>query len=65
LFKIRRGDCIGGYTQNSWDSDYVHNLDNDAILFNLNCRRSFPSVKNTGGIKSSEVDGPCFKNDQY
>jgi TLD len=39
LFKIKDGDCIGGYTKVEWqspeDGEYVS--DNDAMLFNLTC----------------------------
>jgi hypothetical protein len=40
LFKVKGGDCIGGYTKALWSSPpfpgkYVD--DSDAMLFNLSC----------------------------
>ena len=45
LFKIKDGDCIGGYTTAQWKSPPGVNSsrDKDAMLFNLSCCRHFPS----------------------
>ena len=42
LFKILDGDCVGGFTTQSWDEDkHVHWYvrDDNAFLFNLSCAR--------------------------
>ena len=62
LFKIKDGDCIGGYTKAQWSSPYTDNhvSESEAMLFNLSCCRHFPS-KNTGkDIYCSYKVGPCF-----
>lgn len=50
LFKIKDGDCIGGFTKAQWqslteDQDDYYIGDNDAMLFNLTQSRHFPSLK--------------------
>lgn len=49
LFKIKDGDCVGGYTTAQWSSpdDEKSIGDSNALLFNLSCCRHFPS-KQTG-----------------
>ena len=47
LYKIKKGDCIGGFTNSQWSSTTKHVGDCDAILFNLSCSRHYPS-KNMG-----------------
>lgn len=51
LFKVKDGDCIGGYTKTNWEykTEYYYNRDNDAILFNLSRQRYF---SNKGGLGS-------------
>ena len=43
LFKIKNGDCIGGYTKAMWSSEFCHRGDSGAMLFNLSCFRHFPT----------------------
>jgi hypothetical protein len=46
LFKILDGDCVGGFTTQSWhDRGYGNYIvrDDNAFLFNLSCARKFPS----------------------
>ncbi len=35
LFKIKNGDCIGGYTSAKWESERKYSSDSEAFLFNL------------------------------
>ena len=52
LFKVRDGDCIGGYTKAQWSSSEAKFVgDSAAMLFNLSCRRHFP----TKGVKGQEI----------
>jgi hypothetical protein len=46
LFKIKDGDCIGGYTKAKWSSphDGIFIEDSYAILFNMTSCRNFPSI---------------------
>ncbi len=42
LFKILDGDCVGGFTTQSWDPYKYDNYDvrdDNAFLFNLSCAR--------------------------
>ena len=40
LFKIQDGDCVGGFTTQSWHHrDYPNVRDDNAFLFNLSCAR--------------------------
>ena len=43
LFKIKDGDCIGGYTKAKWTSQEVYLADSEAMLFNLSSCRHFPT----------------------
>jgi hypothetical protein len=61
LFKIKDGDCIGGYTKAKWSSDANYVRDNDAMLFNLSCCRHFPSKKTGWDIGCWDKYGPCFE----
>ncbi len=45
LFKIKDGDCIGGYTTVKWTSEFKLISDSDSMLFNLSSSRHFPSKK--------------------
>jgi hypothetical protein len=64
LFKIKDGDCIGGYTNTLWLSPWLRDkyvVDSDAMLFNLSCQRHFPN-KGTGyEILCGSGFGPCFE----
>ena len=61
LFRVKDGDCIGGYTSAQWSSDGNKLVgDKDAMVFNITIGRHFPS-KNTGiDIFCSSGRGPCF-----
>ena len=42
LFKIQDGDCVGGFTTQSWHDRGKYNSwvsDDNAFLFNLSCAR--------------------------
>jgi hypothetical protein len=42
LFKILDGDCVGGFTTQTWDRKKHDNMwvrDDNAFLFNLSCAR--------------------------
>ena len=56
LFKIKNGDCIGGYTAASWGRNYgnssqlaygsnIFAYDSSAMLFNLSRQRKFANTK--------------------
>jgi TLD len=44
LFKVKDGDCIGGFTNALWSSDNTFGSDKDAMLFNMSSRRHFPTL---------------------
>jgi len=50
LFKIKNGDCIGGYTSAFWSSNDGWVVDNDAFLFNLSWYLKFLNKKAGWGI---------------
>ncbi len=58
LFKIKNGDCIGGFTKAQWSSSESDD-DPDAFLFNLTRSRVFPSTAK-GGIFCESNWGPTF-----
>ena len=60
LFKVKDGDCIGGYTNASWSSAEKYGHDNQAMLFNLSSGRYFPSLNNGKEIWCAKNYGPCF-----
>ncbi len=60
LFKIKDGDCIGGYTKERWSSDSKFKGDNESMLFNLSCCRHFPSKKTGADIGCYNNRGPHF-----
>ena len=62
LFKIKDGDCVGGYTKAQWQSpeDDEYTNDNDAILFNLNHQRSFKNKGTGKEISNFSGYGPNF-----
>ena len=64
LYKIKKGDCIGGFTNAQWSSTTKHVGDCDAILFNLSCSRHYPSKKYGNEIRCSGEIGPTFGNDE-
>ena len=52
LFKIKDGDCIGGFTKGQWKeywSILTFYVDKDAFLFNLSSYRQFIN-KGKGGL---------------
>ena len=62
LFKIKDGDCIGGYTNAQWKScsgKYVS--DKFAMLFNLSFQRYFPNLGSGKEIYCHNSCGPCFR----
>ena len=61
LFKIKDGDCIGGFTSVKWSCDRQQIGDNTAVLFNLSSSRYFPSKKTGKDIYRSGGYGPCFR----
>ena len=62
LFKIKDGDCIGGYTKAQWESDDDGKRvdDSDAMLFNLSRQRHFTSTGNGNEICCYSDYGPCY-----
>ena len=64
LFKIKDGDCIGGYTEAQWSSKGEIVGDKKAILFNLTRARYFPSIESTKAIGCFSGHGPCFRGSQ-
>jgi hypothetical protein len=65
LLQIQDGDCIGGFTNQSWSSPdgYVkHMKDSGAFLFNLTRCTSFPCIKHEWAIRCKKDWGPHFGN---
>ena len=61
LFKIKDGDCIGGYTKAQWESGYGKQVgDSDAMLFNLSRQRHFTSTGYGKEIWCHSGFGPCY-----
>jgi hypothetical protein len=62
LFKIKDGDCIGGYTAAKWYSspggEWVN--DTNAFLFNLSKERQFFNRKTGRELYSFKESGPLF-----
>jgi TLD len=70
LFKIKDGDCIGGYTKAKWSSkeDYYYEKldDSEAMLFNLSCCRHFPTLNKGREVIYCRNDwGPYFSGNGY
>jgi hypothetical protein len=63
LFKVKDGDCIGGYTSAYWSSENKLVGDSDAMLFNLSYKRHFPNYRTGKEIDCSRYSGPCFRGD--
>ncbi len=66
LFKVKDGDCIGGYTMENWQSldDEQYFIDLDAMLFNLSCKLHFPCRGGGEEIGCYKYKGPCFGADE-
>ena len=63
LFKIKDGDCIGGFTNAQWSSDTTKFVsDSDSFLFNLSSSRQFTST-GKGAIGCRDGYGPVFGDD--
>ncbi len=60
LFKIKEGDCVGGFTKAQWTSTGKCFNDTDAMVFNLSCCRHYPSKKSGNDIKCCNNYGPTF-----
>jgi hypothetical protein len=63
LFKIKDGDCVGGFTTQSWhhrDHPNCRVRDDNAFLFNLSCARLFPSQHSGEDIWCNMGMGPSF-----
>jgi hypothetical protein len=62
LFKVKDGDCIGGYNKAQWSSPWSghYESDNTAMLFNLSCCRLFPNKQRGEEIFCDSRCGPCF-----
>ena len=63
LFKIVKGDCIGGYTSAQWTSENKYYVDNTAMLFNLPRQRQFLNSKTGNAILGRSDFGPWFGDD--
>ena len=64
LFKIKDGDCVGGYTRRKWYSDYESIFDRSAFLFNLQEQRQFINrYEAKSAIYSLNFYGPTFTGD--
>jgi hypothetical protein len=65
LFQIDQGDCIGGYTSQHWESDWLGKFkaDNSAFLFNLTRSRHFPSKATGKDIYCWSNWGPYFSGE--
>ena len=60
LFKLKDGDCIGGYTKAQLSSENKYADDKEAFLFNLTWFLHFPSKLTGTEIYNSKKFGPCF-----
>ncbi len=63
LFKIKNGDCIGGFTTQSWHHRGYFDCevrDGNACLFNLSCNLFFPSQNSGKDIICYQNEGPVF-----
>jgi hypothetical protein len=56
LFKIKNGDCIGGYTAAKWPSTAGYVVDNGSMLFNLPRQRLFLNSKYRWAIGRAHSD---------
>ena len=61
LFKIKDGDCIGGYTRSPWRfNDFDYDYDAKAMLFNLSRQRLFEHYQMSFSIIVGKSFGPVF-----
>ena len=60
LFKVKDGDCIGGYTKAQWSSEDKSVRDSNAMLFNLSKERHFPNRGIGGEIRCGSAYGPHY-----
>jgi len=62
LLQIQDGECMGGFTNQSWSSSdrNEHKTDPGAFLFNLTRRTSLPSLDHKWAIECDEDCGPSF-----
>jgi hypothetical protein len=61
LFKIKDGDCIGGFTETELTSDNKDFGDTSAMVFNLSLQRHFPNDRESKiAIGCYKVYGLCF-----
>jgi hypothetical protein len=62
LFKIQDGDCVGGFTTQSWHhrGSGIYIRDDNAFLFNLSCARKFSSQHCGIDIWCYSGYGPTF-----
>jgi hypothetical protein len=68
LFQIEKGDCIGGYTSQHWESVKYpgkEKADSSAFLFNLTRSRHFPSMASDKNIYCWSGYGPYFGGGVY
>ena len=60
LFQIKNGDCIGGYTEATWETKCGYKKDDSAFLFNLTRSLKFASKGSGKEIFCGSAYGPCF-----
>ena len=60
LFKVKDGDCIGGYTNAQWSCASKYVGDSHAMLFNLSKESHFPNKRTGKEIYCHRNFGPCF-----
>ena len=68
MFKVKDGDCIGGFTKSNWSSPWPHYRyvgNSNAMLFNLSKCRHFPSKETGTDIYCSYYWGPCFRGGNH
>lgn len=63
LFKVKDGDCIGGFTNAKWSSDNNIEYDKTSMLFNLTQQRHFPNKQTSYAIGCYDNKGPYFTGD--
>ena len=60
LFKVKDGDCIGGYSKAKWTSDRCFIGDSAALLFNLSSCVHFPIKKAKEALHCCKEWGPYY-----
>ena len=66
LYKVKDGDCIGGFTKAQWESPDSRGKfvgDSDSFLFNLSSSRQFTNT-GKGVIRCRKDWGPWFGNER-